>query len=448
MPLTGIEIYKSLPKTNCGKCGVPTCLSFAMKLAAGKVDLSACPLITTDAQAQLEEALTPPIRLVTIGTGPGAVKAGGETVLFRHEKRLENPPGLALLIRDDMNAAEIDSRLGRFRRLEYQRAGAVLRPELLALECSSGDAARYRNLIQTVIANVPACLLLICPNPAIMEAVLPVCAAQRPLLYTATEATLDHFAALARQWKCPLTVKADSLEALSLMTTRLAQAGVKDIILDPGSRQPRLALADQIRIRTAAINQKQRSLGYPTIVFPGEMTSGPRQETVLAALLVAKYASLIVLSDFTDETLFPLLLARLNLYSDPQRPLATTEGIYEIGNPGPEAPVLVTANFSLTYFIVSSEIEASRVPAFLLVKNTEGLSVLTAWAAGKFMAHGIAAFVKKSGIAERVKHRRIYLPGYIAQESRDMSQELPDWQVAAGPREAAQIPAWLKTGNL
>jgi acetyl-CoA decarbonylase/synthase complex subunit gamma len=160
---------------------------------------------------------------------------------------------------------------------------------------------------------------------------------------------------------------------------------------------------------------------------------------------VAKYGGIIVLSDFQGETLFPLLVLRMNIFTDPQRPLATTEGIYEIGNPDDSSPVLVTSNFSLTYFIVSGEIENSRVPSYLLVKDTEGLSVMTAWAAGKFGADSIAPLVKKSGIAERIKHRKLIIPGYVATESGGLEEELLDWEILIGPREGAHIPAFLKS---
>jgi acetyl-CoA decarbonylase/synthase complex subunit gamma len=444
MSLTGIEIYKSLPKTNCGKCGVPTCLSFAMRLAAVKTELAACPYLSLESQARLEEALTPAIRVVTIGAGDNPLKIGGETVLFRHEKRFENPPGIALTLRDTMDPQEIQSCLDRFHRLVYPRAGATLRLDLLALDCASHDAQRYQELVRRVAADKSVILILMCPDPGILDAAITVCQGQRPLLYAATEATLEQYAVLARKWNCPVAVRAESLEQAAILTMRLNQAGVRDIVIDPGPRKVQPALAAQVRLRSAAVNQRMRSLGYPTIVFPSEMTPDSGQAVVLASLFIAKYAGLIVMSDFPEDSIFPLLLARFNLYSDPQRPLATTEGIYELGNPGPEAPVLVTANFSLTYFIVSSEIEASRVPAFLMVKDTEGLSVLTAWAAGKFLAHTIAPFILKSNIASRVRHHRLILPGYIAQEACDLAQELPGWQVEAGPREAAQIPAFLK----
>jgi acetyl-CoA decarbonylase/synthase complex subunit gamma len=234
------------------------------------------------------------------------------------------------------------------------------------------------------------------------------------------------------------------MEQLAQLTTRLNGAGIKDIVLDSGSRTLKQVLEDQIVIRGSALTKKFRPLGFPTIVFPCEMTNNPMKEALYAATFISKYGGILVLSDLQGESLFPLLVARMNIYTDPQRPLATTQGIYEIGGPNDNSPVLITSNFSLTYFIVSGEIENSRVPSWLLVKDTEGLSVMTAWAAGKFVADAIGPFVKKSGIADKVKHRKLIIPGYITAESGGLEEELPGWEIQVGPREAAHIPAYLK----
>ena len=444
MPLTGIEIFKLLPKKNCGECGVPTCLAFAMNLAAGKAELSACPYISEEAKAQLTEASAPPIRLVTIGVGDRALKAGGETVMFRHEKRFENPPGFAITISDNMDESEVDSRLERFK-LQYERVGITLRPELIAAKSDSGDADKFSALVTKIKQNSDGNIILMSDNPDVMAAGLKVCADRKPLLYAATKDNLDRMADLAKESSCPLAVKASGLEELVQLTAKLTEAGVKDIVLDSGARTIRQAFEDQVIIRSAALTKKFRPLGFPTIVFPGEMTDDPMKEAVIASIFVAKYAGIIVLSDFSGESLFPLLVERMNIYTDPQRPLMTTEGIYEIGGPNENSPVLITTNFSLTYFLVSGEIETSRVPSYLLVMDTEGLSVMTAWAAGKFVGDAIAAFVKKSGIMDKVKHHKLIIPGYAAVESGALEEELPGWEVAVGPRDGAHIPAFLKT---
>jgi acetyl-CoA decarbonylase/synthase complex subunit gamma len=444
MALTGIEIFKLLPKTNCGDCGVPTCLAFAMNLAAGKAELSACPHISDEAKEKLSEASAPPILPVTIGTGDKALKIGGETVMFRHEKRFENPTGLAIIISDSMDDAEVNARLEKFKNLEYERVGLTIAPDLIGVKCDSGDVAKFEALANKVKAGSNANIILMSDNPDILAAGVKACADRKPLLYAATKDNADSVAALAKENDCPVAARADRLEELAALTEKLTAAGLKNIVIDSGSRTVKQALEDQIVIRSAALNKKFRPLGYPTIVFPSEMTDDPMKEALIASMLMAKYASIIVLSDFQGESLFPLLVERLNIYTDPQRPLATTEGIYEIGGPKENSPVLITTNFSLTYFLVSGYLESSRIPSWLLVKDTEGLSVMTAWAAGKFSADIIAPFVKKCGIMDKVKHQKLIIPGYAAVESGGLEEELDGWEILVGPREGAHIPAYVK----
>lgn len=447
MGLTGIQIFKLLPKTNCGECGVPTCLAFAMALAAGKAELASCPYVSDEARAQLAEASAPPIRPLTIGVGDNALKIGGETVLFRHEKTFVNAPGLALLITDNMDDGEVGGRLKRFNESKFERVGLTLRPELVAVKDESGDATKFVGLIERVKKETDAGLILMSEKTDVLAAGVKACADRVPLIYAVTNGNADALADLAKQHKCPLAVKAKDLDELSQLTTKLDQAGIKDIVLDPGFRTLRRAFEDEVFIRRAALQKKFRPLGYPTITFPCEMTDDPMKEALIAATFIAKYGGITVLSDFQGHSLFPLLVERMNIYTDPQRPMTMKEGIYEIGNPDENSPTFITTNFALTYFIVTGEIEASRVSSYLLVMDTEGLSVLTAWAAGKFVGDAMGMVVKKSGIGDKVKKKRIIIPGLVAAVSGDLEEELgSDWEVAIGPREAAHIAAFLKTG--
>lgn len=445
MALTGIQIFKLLPKTNCGKCGVPTCLAFAMNLAAGKAELAKCPDVSEEAKSQLQEASAPPIRPLTIGTGPRALKIGGETVMFRHEKRFENPPGLAVLVTDAMSESEIDGKLARANILRYERVGLTLRPELVAVKSTSGDSAKFSALAGKVAKETDCGIILMSDNPDILAAGVSACAGRKPLLYAATKDNWEKVGALGKANSCPVAVKGTSLDEIADLTVKLNQAGVNDLVIDSGSRQLRQALQDQIVIRSSALNKKFRPLGYPTIVFPCEMATEPMMEAVIASVFIAKYGGIIVLSDLQGESLFPLLVERMNIYTDPQRPLATTQGVYEIGKTTDESPVLLTTNFSLTYFLVSGYIETSKVPAYLMVMDTEGLSVMTAWAAGKFVADAIGPFVKKSDVWSKIKHKKLIIPGYAAAESGGLEEELAGYEVVVGPREGAMIPAYLKT---
>ncbi len=447
MALTGIQIYKLLPKTNCGECGVPTCLAFAMNLAAGKAELAACPYVSEEAKAELADASAPPIRKVVIGTGERKLTIGGETVLFRHEKTFVNSPGIAVLVTDEMGDDQVDGRLQRFKTLEYERVGLILRADLVAVKSVSGDGTKFEALATKVKSETDAGIILIAEEPGVMEAGLKTCADRKPLIYAATKKNADAMSRLSKEHGCPLAVKGNGLDEVSELTTKLSEDGLNDLVIDSGARQVKRAFEDQIFIRRGALLKKYKPLGFPTIALPCEMSDDLMKETLIASIFVAKYCGIVVLSDLQGHNLFPLLLARMNIYTDPQRPMATSAGIYEIGGPNEKSPVLVTSNFSLTYFIVSGEIETSRVPAWLIVVDTEGLSVLTAWAAGKFVGDVVGMAIKKCGIMDKVSHKKVVIPGYAAAISGDLEEELGDWEVLVGPRESAHIPAYLKEWN-
>jgi len=444
MGLTGIQIFKLLPKTNCGECGVPTCLAFAMNLAAAKAELDSCPYVSAEAKEKLSEASAPPIRQVAIGAGVRAFKIGGETVMFRHEKTFYNPTGIAALIKSDMNGGALDKKLKEWNAFQYERVGLNLRPELVALKDVNGNAAAFAAAARKIAEESEFNLVLMTDKADVMKAAVEACAFKKPLLYAATAQNAEAMGKLAKEKGLPLAVKADNLQNLIALSDKLTAMGLKDLVLDSGAREAKQALQDQVAIRRAPLKAGSRSLGFPTIAFPCEMASNLEMETVLAAMFIAKYAGIVVLSDFKGESLFPLLLERLNIFTDPQRPMTVTQGIYEIGAPNEKSPVCITTNFSLTYFIVSGEIEGSRVPTWLLIMDTEGLSVMTAWAAGKFSGDAVASFVKKSGIADKVAHKKLIIPGYAASISGDMEEELPGWEVIIGPRDASLIPKFLK----
>ena len=443
MGLTGIQIFKLLPKTNCGECGVPTCLAFAMNLASGKAELDSCPYVSDEAKDQLAEASAPPIRPVAIGAGQRAFKIGGETVMFRHEKTFYNPPGLAALIKSDIDAADLDAKLKAWNALQYERVGLTLKPELVALKDVNGNGS-FAAAAKKIAGESEFGLILMSDNLEVMKAGAEASAFKKPLLYAATAENVEEMGNLAKETGLPLAVKGSSVEELIALSDKLTGMGLKDLVLDPGSREIKQVFQDQVVIRRAPLKGGNRSLGFPTITFPCEMAENLDMETVIASMLIAKYAGIVVLSDFRGESIFPLLLERLNIFTDPQRPMTVTQGIYEIGAPDKNSPVLVTTNFSLTYFIVSGEIEGSRIPSWLLIMDTEGLSVMTAWAAGKFAGDAVGMFVKKCGIDEKIDHKRIIIPGYAASISGEMEEELPGWEVIIGPRDASLIPKFLK----
>ncbi len=444
MGLTGIQIFKLLPKTNCGECGVPTCLAFAMNLAAGKAELDQCPYISDEAREKLAEASAPPIRPVQIGAGVRAFKVGGETVMFRHEKTFYNPTAIGVLVRSDIDMNTLDRKLKEWNAFQYERVGLNLRPEFVALKDVDGDANKFKAVAEKIAKESEFCLVLMSEKPDVLKEAAEVCKFKRPLLYAATKDNVDEMGNMAKEMKLPLAVKAENIEGLIPLTEKLTGMGLKELVLDPGSREVKQVFQDMVAIRRAALKAGNRALGFPTITFPCEMASNLDVETMIAAMLIPKYGSMVVLSDFKGESLFPLLVERLNIFTDPQRPMTVTEGIYEINSPDENSPVLITTNFSLTYFIVSGEIEGSRVPSWLLIMDTEGLSVMTAWAAGKFSGDLVGAFVKKCGIAEKIAKKRIIIPGYAAAIAGELEDELPDWEVVVGPRDAALIPKFLR----
>jgi len=442
MALSGLEIYKKLPKTNCGDCGVPTCMAFAMKVAGGQAEITACPHVDKKVVAELGEAAAPPIRTVEIGAGDWAFKVGGELVLCRHEKTFINPCGIGGIITDKMSDSEVDSRIDAIKKLQFERIGLTLHANLIAVK--SDDPSKIAGLAKKVMDNSPACIMLMSENVEALKTGLEAVKARKPMLYPATKANADKVAELAKSAGLPVVVKGNGLEEVAELTKKLGDAGIKDMLIDSGARALKQALQDQIHLRRTAIKKTNRPLGYPTVVLTCEMTEDPVLEALYASIFVAKYGGIIILNHLTPEVLFPLLVERLNVYTDPQRPMAQSPGIYPINNPDDKSPVLVTSNFSLTYFIVSGELESGRFPSWLLVVNTEGLSVLTAWAAGKFSADVVGPFVKKCGIEEKIAHKKLIIPGVVAGISGELEDELKGWQIIIGPREGAHIIPFLK----
>lgn len=444
MALTGLDIFKLLPKTNCAECGVPTCMAFAMKLAARQVEVVACPYVSDEAKAQLSEASAAPIRKVTIGAGDVAFNIGEETVLFRHEKTFVNPGVFGVVIDDTEDDATIAAKAKKAQDTEFERVEQELRPRVVAVRAASGDAGKFAAAVGTAAQNTKLPLVLISEDPAVIKAGLDIVKGNRPLIYGATAANFQAMADLAKEANVPLAVKGATLEELAEVSEKVTGAGVKDVVLAPSGKDAIESLKDLVYIRRAALKQKFKPLGFPVITIPGESTDDSNVEFALAGVHLMKYGGIILLSDIDPARVLPLLVLQQNIYTDPQKPMQMSQGIYPIGEPGKDSPVMITTNFSLTYFIVSGEIEASRVPTWLLVMDVEGLSVLTAWAAGKFVPEKIAEFINKSEITGKVDHKDLILPGYVSQISGELDDELPDWTVTVGPREAGDVPHYLK----
>jgi acetyl-CoA decarbonylase/synthase complex subunit gamma len=443
MALSGIQIYKLLPQTNCKDCGFPTCLAFAMKLAAKQAELAACPHVSEESKAQLEESAAPPVRLVTLKANGYEAKAGNETVMYRHEKTFYNQPGIFIRLYDDLPTEELRARAEEVAAYEVDYVGIELTVDGFAIE-ATGDGAQFAEAIKTVLDAAHRPLILIATDPQVMAEGLEAAAGTAPLVYAATPENWPAFAELAQQHKAPLALRASSMSTLAELTPKIQEAGVPDIVLDHGVRDMASSLALQTQLRRLALKNNFRPLGFPTITFPGECTEDPAMATIAATQAICKYAGFVVLEEFSPATVYPLLVLRQNIYTDPQKPIQVQPGIYELNDPGPDAPALVTTNFSITYFSVANEIDSAGIPAWLLVADAEGMSVLTAWAAGKFDAERIAKDVKQFGLADKINHKSIVLPGHVAVLSGELEEELPGWEILVGPREAVDLPAYLK----
>lgn len=442
MALTALEIFKHLPKTNCGKCGQPTCLAFAMKLAQKQASLDECPGISDEGKAALSGASAPPIKLVTIGTGDHKLEIGNETVLFRHDETFYHLTGVAISVSAGLGAEDLKSRMAALKQFRFERVGQQIDVNLLALQ-DEGEAAQFAAAAEIVAQEWDYPIILMSENPEAMSAALEKTAQLRPLIYAATEGNFEQMADLAKQHKCPLAVCAQGLEALASLSEKASGAGVAELVLDSGARDQAAVIADQTCLRRAALNKRFQPFGYPTITFTS--AQDPAQEAIQAASYIEKYAAIVVLSGSEPWQILPILTVRQNIYTDPQKPIQLEAKLYEVGTPDEKSPVLVTTNFSLTYFTVEADVLTSKVPAWMVVVDTEGTSVLTAWAADKFTAETIAAAVNSSGVVEKVSHRKLVIPGGVAVLSGKLGEELKDeWQIQVGPRESSGLPNYLK----
>ncbi len=436
MALTGLEIFKLLPKTNCGKCGVPTCLAFAMKLAQKKAELKECPYASEQAKQVLGAASEPPMRVVKAGAGADAFEVGGETEMYRHEKTFRHQTAIALRVEDTEEPAALAAKVAEVDAFVIERVGEQLRLNAFCLSNTSRDKERYLAALKTVTAGSSKAVILDCPDPETMKAALPLLAGKRPVLRPG-ETDLLPFVNLAQENNASLVVSAKSFEELAARTEAIVQTGFKDLLLElqaPG-------LGDRVEtstiVRRAALRKGFKLFGFPLV------WSLPAQDEHLllagAAVGICKYAGILILPQFSREMMLTLFTLRQNIYTDPQKPIQVDPKVYAIGEPRPDSMVFVTTNFSLTYFIVSGEIENAGVSAWLVVPDCEGMSVLTAWAAGKFSGAKVGKFVKDIKLEEHVTTRELIIPGYASPISGDLEESLPGWKITVGPQEAADL---------
>lgn len=443
MALTGLDIYKLLPKTNCGECKSPTCLAFAMRVAQKQAAIEDCPHVTDEAKEKLGAASAPPIQLVTIGSGDNKVEVGNETVLFRHEETFHHPCGVAVTVSDADSEGDIAARADKIVHLIFERVGTKIAVDMVCVNNDSGDPAKFAAAAKIVADKCPTAIILNSENVDALKAAADACGDRRPLLNGATADNCDAVAALAKEKNCPVGAKADGLEALAELTQKISGAGVKEIILDSGASAVRDSLETLTQVRRYALRKTFRPLGYPQIAFA---TGGddPMMTVLKAATYVAKYAGIVVTDAIEPWQLMPLLTVRQNIYTDPRSPIQVESGIHKVGDPDANAPLLLTTNFSLTYYTVEGDVESSKVPTNILVVDTEGTSVLTAWAAEKFTSEQIAAAMEKNEVEAVAPHKKMVIPGLIAVESGKLQEET-GWEIIVGPKESSALPSYLKS---
>ncbi|MBM3497887.1 MAG: acetyl-CoA decarbonylase/synthase complex subunit gamma [Armatimonadetes bacterium] len=440
MGLTAVDIFKHLPKTNCRDCGVPTCLAFAMKVAQKQASLEDCPHVTEEAKGALAGESAPPIRLVTVGAGDRKLEIGQETVLFRHENTFQRPCGIAVMLDAGLDDAAVDAKLDHFRALEFDRVGMMLGISLIAVK-GTGEGARLAAVAQKASEALGLPLILMGASAAELAPAASALKEARPLLHAATAENLEEMVALAKESGCPLVIQAAGPAELCELTPKAVEAGVQDLILQTEGASNSAILQDQTVVRRAALTKKERRLGYPTLVLVEDEDA--LDAAGKASLAIAKYAGIVVLRNDSKPVLLAAITARLNVYTDPQKPIQIEAKLYEVGEPTDQSPVLVTTNFSLTYFTVEGDVSASKVPVWVVVVDTEGTSVLTAWASEKFSAESIAAAIKSSGVEDKVGHRSIMLPGGVAVLKAKLEDE-SGWSVQVGPRESSGLPTVLR----
>ena len=444
MALKGLDIFKLSPKKNCKECGSPTCMAFCMKVAQGAVALDKCPYFSEEAKAKLSEATAPPMKTITVGND---IKLGGETVLFRHEKTLVNRNRFAVPVCTCMDEAAADQKLADIQKVDYERIGEREYIEFVMVRCEKDSADKWEDLVKKAAATGRT-LILNCTCPECAKKALAICKDGKPILNGATPENYEEMSAIATEAGVTLGVHADSLPELHDLIAKLEAAGNKNLIIDVTGKTVKETFANTVLVRRTALKDGDRTFGYPSIVDLAKLAAGDEHlETALAAVFTLKYGSIIVMDKVGYAEALPLYGLRQNIFTDPQKPMKVAPGIYPMNGATPDDPCMLTVDFALTYFLVSGEIERSNVPVNLLITDASGMSVLTAWAAGKFSSSSIKKFFDEFELDKKINNRTLVIPGKVAVMKGEIQDKLPDWNVVVGTREAVEIVKFLKDGE-
>ena len=439
MALKGLDIFKLSPKKNCKECGSPTCMAFCMKVAQGAVEIDKCPYFSDDAKAMLNEQTAPAMKTISVGEH----KLGGETVLFRHEKTLVNKNLYAVSLCTCMDDATVDAKIADLQKVDYERIGERMYVEFVQVANNQADPAVYANLVKKAAATGRS-LVLECWDVECAKAALEVCG-KDVILDGATPANWEAMNELATAKGVVLGVWAENISDLYDTVKNLEAKGNKNLILDVTGKTAKETLANAVLVRRTAIKDGDRSFGYPSIVNLHKLAKGDdRLQTAYAAMFTEKYASILVMSNMTYAQALPLYGLRQNIYTDPQKPMKVEAKIYPLNGADENSPCALTVDFALTYFLVSGELERSNQPVNLIITDASGMSVLTAWAAGKFSSSTVKKTFDELDIENKIKNRTLIIPGKVAVMKGEIQEKLPGWNVVVGPLEALQLPKYMK----
>jgi acetyl-CoA decarbonylase/synthase complex subunit gamma len=437
---TAIEIFKHLPKKNCGKCNFPTCLAFAMQLANSKAKLEDCPFISEEGKAALAASSAPPIRLVRFGSGQRVVEMGDETELYRHEKRFFHPTAFAVMVSDQLSPEQVRRRAEAINSVRFERVGQTLSFDAIAVRDESEDASRFALAVEEAASACDLPLVLVSSSPERIRAAASRVAARKPLLYGANQQNLAAMAAVAKDLGCPLVLtESKGLNDMADLVAKAKAAGAEDLVLDLGAHGLKEQLERSSMVRKLSVKKLFRGLGYPILV-----EAGTGEGAMLRGMVaVMKYGGLVIFEDISEAQALPLFVLRQNIYTDPQVPIQVKPGLYSVNGAKEDSPILFTTNFSLTYFTVLADIEKSKVPAWLLVVDSEGLSVMTAFSAGKLTPEIVVKALESSDAREKSKADILVMPGMVSRMSGKL-QEQTGMKVIVGPKESSGLPKFLK----
>ena len=441
MALKGLDIFKLSPKKNCKECGSPTCMAFCMKVAQGAVSIDKCPYFSDDAKAMLNEQTAPPMKTITVGDG---LKLGGETVLFRHEKTLVNKNLFAVPVCTKMSGDDVDTKLADMAKVDYERIGERMYVEFVYVKSHGSDADATVELVRKAMATGRA-LVLDIKDVDVAKAAVEVRKAGKPILNGATPENWEAMNAVATAAGVTLGVSAPNVSDLYDLVKKLEGAGNKNLVLDVTGENAKQTLATAVQVRRTALVDGDRSFGYPSIVNVAHLAKGNKQlQIAYAAMFTERYASIIVMEQMDYTAALPLYGLRQNIYTDPQKPMKVEAKIYPLNGADENSPCALTVDFALTYFLVSGELERSNEPVNLIISDASGMSVLTAWAAGKFSSSSIKKTFETLDIENKIKNRTLIIPGKVAVMKGEIQEKLPGWNVVVGPTEAVQLPKYMK----